>query len=204
MVPTTATTSTPKLRPAIPLRPWSCHRARMRCRATWPRPRRRSVTGISDVSPSAVASVGRRPQGTTAVLSWKLISRDGRASGERGGHRGQRAEPNARSRAPGVRPDRITQNTGRAQCAHATDPCNKAKEHSRGALGLLYGENGNDTGSIKKMMFDRWLLPALGFCGYNIMWRLSTTRRKAPKTPENAAYRSIWRARSNGIRPLSR
>ncbi len=78
------------------------------------------------------------------------------------------------------------------------------KEHSRGALGLLYGENGNDTGSIEKIMFDRWLLPALGFCGYNIMWRLSTTRRKASKTPESAACRSIWRVRSYGIRPLSR
>ena len=31
--PVTATMSTPRSRPAIPPRPWSCHRARMRCRA---------------------------------------------------------------------------------------------------------------------------------------------------------------------------
>src|SRR3954447_7047669 len=33
------------------------------------------------------------------------------------GHRGRRAEPNAGSRAPGVRPHRMILNTGRAQCA---------------------------------------------------------------------------------------
>jgi Transposase DDE domain len=51
---------------------------------------------------------------------------NGRATGERGGHRGQRSEPNAGAGTPGVRPHRITQNTGRAQCAHTADPCNKA------------------------------------------------------------------------------
>jgi hypothetical protein len=29
------------------------------------------------------------------------------------------------------------------------------KRHSRGALGLLHGENGNDTVSVEKVMFDR-------------------------------------------------
>src|SRR3954451_23126586 len=50
---------------------------------------------------------------------------NGRATGERGGHRGRRAEPNAGAGAPGVRPYRITRNTGRAQCARTPDPCNK-------------------------------------------------------------------------------
>src|SRR3954453_23781832 len=51
---------------------------------------------------------------------------NGRATGERGGHRGRRAEPNAGAGTPEVRPHRITRNTGRAQCARIPDPCNKA------------------------------------------------------------------------------
>src|SRR3954454_7860602 len=43
---------------------------------------------------------------------------NGRATGERGGHRDRRAEPNAGAWPPGVRPHRMTRNTGRAQCAH--------------------------------------------------------------------------------------
>jgi hypothetical protein len=42
MAPTTATTSTPRSRRGIPMRPSSSRRARARCRATPPRPRRRS------------------------------------------------------------------------------------------------------------------------------------------------------------------
>jgi hypothetical protein len=60
--PTTATMSTPRSRPAIPLRPWSCRRARMRCRAKPQRSRRRSATGICDASPSAVAWAGSGPR----------------------------------------------------------------------------------------------------------------------------------------------
>jgi hypothetical protein len=43
--PMTATMSTPNSRRVIPLRPWSCHRARMRYRARPQRARRRSATG---------------------------------------------------------------------------------------------------------------------------------------------------------------
>jgi hypothetical protein len=82
--PTTATMSTPNSRPAIPLRPWSCPRARMQCRARRPVPRRRSGTPIYDVSPSAAAWAGRRPQGTTGALWWRLTSRDGNASSAMG------------------------------------------------------------------------------------------------------------------------
>src|SRR3954451_24746494 len=41
------------------------------------------------------------------------------------GHRRRRAEPNAGPRTPRVCPHRITRNTGRAQCIHTADPCNK-------------------------------------------------------------------------------
>src|SRR3954468_4929040 len=50
---------------------------------------------------------------------------NGWATGERGGHRSRRAEPNAGAGTPEVRPHRITRNTGRAQCARTSDPCNK-------------------------------------------------------------------------------
>src|SRR3954453_7425238 len=50
---------------------------------------------------------------------------DGRASGERGGDRGQRAQPNAGAGTPGVRPHRVTPAWGGVQCAHTADPCNK-------------------------------------------------------------------------------
>jgi hypothetical protein len=53
--PTTATTSTPRSRPAIPLRPWLCRRARMRCRAKPRRLPQRSATRICDALPSAAA-----------------------------------------------------------------------------------------------------------------------------------------------------
>ena len=134
--------SMPKSRPAIPLRPWSCPRARMRCRAKPQRARRRSATGICDASPSAAAWAGSGPQGTTGALSWSAISRDGnvssvtayvpdrRATGNRGGDRCRRAEPNAGAGTPGIRPHRITRNTGRAQCAHTADPCNKVSSSS--------------------------------------------------------------------------
>src|SRR4051794_8460403 len=79
MVPTTATMSTPRSLPAIPLRPWLCHRARMRCRAKPRRPRRRSATGICDVSPSAAAWAGSGRRDTTGVLWWRPISRAGNA-----------------------------------------------------------------------------------------------------------------------------
>ena len=58
------------------------------------------------------------------VIGDGLRFADGRATGDRGGHRGRRAEPNAGAGTPGVRPHRITRNTGRAQCAHTADPCN--------------------------------------------------------------------------------
>ena len=63
--PMTATMSTPRSRPAIPMRPWSCRRARMRCRAQPQRARRRSATGICDASPSAAAWAG--PHGKAAL-----------------------------------------------------------------------------------------------------------------------------------------
>src|SRR3954454_11145761 len=44
------------------------------------------------------------------------------------GHRGRRAEPNAGPRTPRVCPHRITRNTGRAQCVHTADPCNKVAQ----------------------------------------------------------------------------
>src|SRR5215213_5999800 len=47
---------------------------------------------------------------------------NGRATGDRGSHRSRRAEPNAGARAPGVRPHRMSRNTGRPQCAHTADP----------------------------------------------------------------------------------
>src|SRR3954453_4928676 len=57
-----------------------------------------------------------------------------------GGHRGRRAEPNAGAGTPEVRPHHMTRNTGRAQCVHTADPCNKvdrrmtkrANDHSPG------------------------------------------------------------------------
>src|SRR3954471_8052963 len=52
---------------------------------------------------------------------------DGRATGERGGHRRRCAEPYAGPRTPRVRPHRMTRNTGRAQCTHTADPCNKVE-----------------------------------------------------------------------------
>src|SRR3954462_8086984 len=51
---------------------------------------------------------------------------NGGATGERGGDRGRRAEPNAGAGPPRVRPYRMTRNTGWAQRAHTADPCNKA------------------------------------------------------------------------------
>src|SRR3954463_5615106 len=39
--------------------------------------------------------------------------------------RRRRAEPNAGPRTPRVCPHRMTRNTGKAQCAHTVDPCNK-------------------------------------------------------------------------------
>src|SRR4051794_20176319 len=69
-----------EVRSAIPLRPWSCRRARMWCRATPLRPRRRSGTPIYDASPSAGGWAGRGCQGTTGALWWRLTSRNGSAS----------------------------------------------------------------------------------------------------------------------------
>src|SRR3954454_15328610 len=54
---------------------------------------------------------------------------NGWATGDRSGHRGRRAEPNAGAGTPGVRPHRMTRNTGRAQYAHTADPCNKVAEY---------------------------------------------------------------------------
>ena len=65
------------------------------------------------------------------ISRWKRVIGDGlrfangRATGDRGGDRRRRAEPNAGAGTPGVRPHRMTRNTGRAQCAHTADPCNK-------------------------------------------------------------------------------
>src|SRR3954454_22276878 len=59
---------------------------------------------------------------------------NGQASGDRSGHRGRRAEPNAGSGTPGVRPHRMTRNTGRAQCVYTADPCNTV--HLRGIVGI--------------------------------------------------------------------
>src|SRR5215208_5366276 len=54
---------------------------------------------------------------------------NGRATSDRGGHRGRRAEPHAGAGTPGVRPHRITRNTGGLSAPvppiHATR-CNKA------------------------------------------------------------------------------
>src|SRR3954468_1866364 len=56
------------------------------------------------------------------------------------GHRGRRTEPNAGAGTPEVRPHRITRNTGRAQCARTSDPCNKvAYGPFRHRQVLLYG-----------------------------------------------------------------
>src|SRR5215217_4568925 len=60
----------------------------------------------------------------TRYRRWATLP-DRRATGNRGGDRGRRAEPNAGAGTPGVRPHRITRNTGRAQCARTADPCNK-------------------------------------------------------------------------------
>src|SRR3954471_11128149 len=46
------------------------------------------------------------------------------------GHRGRRAETYAGAETPEVRPHRITQNTGRAQCAYTANPCNKVAKRS--------------------------------------------------------------------------
>ncbi|CAA9278266.1 MAG: hypothetical protein AVDCRST_MAG04-3537 [uncultured Acetobacteraceae bacterium] len=50
---------------------------------------------------------------------------DGRAAGDRGGHRRRCAEPHARPRTPGVRPHRVTRTMGKVRCAQTADPCNK-------------------------------------------------------------------------------
>src|SRR5215217_6521516 len=60
---------------------------------------------------------------------WRPTLPDRRATGDRGGDRRRRAEPNAGAGTPGIRPHRITRNTGRAQCAHTADPCNKVVSH---------------------------------------------------------------------------
>ena len=101
--------------------------------------------GETSPSPAATAAWGGpcgggRHGGSTAVPAHNssrisLMAGSGRRSGfsnfslapERSsthGHRGRRAEPNAGAGTPGVRPHRMTRNTGRAQCAHTADPCN--------------------------------------------------------------------------------
>src|SRR3954470_15888496 len=65
------------------------------------------------------------------IARWKCVIGDGCAPKRRGGGQEKwrlrrRAEPHARARTPGVCPDRVTRNTGRAQCVHTTDPCNTA------------------------------------------------------------------------------
>ena len=139
MAPTTATTSTPRSRPAIPLRPWSCRRARMRCRATAaetaPTQRDRHLRCIAErgrMGWQRASGYNWRALVEADISRWKRVIgdglrfADGRATGDRGGHRRRRAEPNAGAGTPGVRPHRITRNTGRAQCVHTADPCNKA------------------------------------------------------------------------------
>src|SRR3954467_15724900 len=64
---------------------------------------------------------------------WVALA-NGRASGERGGHRGRRAEPNAGAGTPGVCPHHMILNTGRAQCARTPDPCNKTSIRERNML----------------------------------------------------------------------
>src|SRR4051812_29566775 len=54
----------------------------------------------------------------------RAVLADGGATSDRGSHRHQCSEPHVGLRAPGVRPHRITRNTGRAQCVYAADPCN--------------------------------------------------------------------------------
>src|SRR4051794_9872419 len=63
---------------------------------------------------------------------------DGGATSDRGSHRHQCSEPHVGLRAPGVRPHRITRNTGRAQCVYTADPCNTVTTLSpdRRAVGL--------------------------------------------------------------------
>jgi hypothetical protein len=62
----------------------SSRRARARCRATPPRPRRRSGTRIYGALPSAAAWAGRRPQGynwralvEADIARWKRVIGDG-------------------------------------------------------------------------------------------------------------------------------
>src|SRR3954451_5010227 len=54
----------------------------------------------------------------------RAVLADGGATSDRGSHRHQCSEPHVGLRAPGVRPHRITRNTGRAQCVYTADPCN--------------------------------------------------------------------------------
>src|SRR4051794_25125156 len=64
---------------------------------------------------------------------------DGGATSDRGSHRHQCSEPHVGLRAPGVRPHRITRNTGRAQCVYTADPCNTVAELVKVVEGRPHG-----------------------------------------------------------------
>src|SRR5215218_6259606 len=64
---TTKKVSTPASASVIPMRPSSCRRARRRCPATRPRPRRHSATATSSSSPRRAGWDGRQQQDTTSA-----------------------------------------------------------------------------------------------------------------------------------------
>ena len=137
MAPTTATTSTPRSRPAIPTA------------AVVVPPRANAVPSeAAEIAPTqrdrhlrCIAERGRMGWQRASGYNWRAlvesdISRwkrvigdglrfqtDGRQATEVAIAR-RRAEPNAGAGTPGVRPHRMTRNTGRAQCARTPDPCN--------------------------------------------------------------------------------
>src|SRR3954452_13022806 len=88
---------------------------------------------------------------------------NGWATGERGGDRRRRAEPNAGAGTPGVCPHRMTRNTGRAQCVHTADPCNKVSQRST-LTRLRY------TPMIVKIFLTGWILAIVAVYAHSTVW----------------------------------
>src|SRR4051794_12532471 len=109
--------------------------------STRPSGRLISTTSAHDPSPSALISTSLKTQATYPPSVRERVRKYPTAVAppiSRRSHRHQCSEPHVGLRAPGVRPHRITHNTGRAQCVYTADPCNTVTTLSpdRRAVGL--------------------------------------------------------------------
>ena len=131
----TATTSTPRSLPAIPLRPVVPPRANAvpsETARTGPTQRDRHLRCIAECGRMGwerASGYNWRALVEADIAPWKCVIGGGRRSQTQGRQATEVAIPtnvlNRMSlRAPGVRPHRITRNTGRAQCVYTADPCN--------------------------------------------------------------------------------